>query len=472
MKILPKYFVKGAEVLMILLAIQACVPYLHQPLQPRRARLGPETPQNKQLTSLPAPKEKIVAAVYKFRDQTGQYKPSDNGASWSTAISQGTTAILLRALEESNWFVAIERENIGNLLNERKIIRSSRAQYAGEKEENGPLLPPLLFAGVILEGGIISYESNILTGGLGVRYFGTGISGEYREDMVTVYLRAVSTSSGNILKTVYTTKSILSQEVDVGVFRYVKFKRLLETETGFTFNEPSEMAVTEAIEKAVTALILEGQQDGLWNFANPADTSSAVVKSFREERDNNENMDLFNRMLSRTCRGRFVMAGYGGINRFDGDHPDAVVKPYGGAYLGMMLSPALCAGIGFERLMLNSGVHYESVAHIYKAGIRFLPAPSVKLTPYLQVGGGVIQEAGGYHIAQGKTYGIASWGAGFEWLISDRVGVDLGADHTIIFSDEFDGLKRGDYPDMIWSARAGLNIYLGKRQVKKIPVTQ
>jgi curli production assembly/transport component CsgG len=144
--------------------VAGCGPYLRQPLQPRRAIIGPETPAKRALLELPKPKEKIVTAVYKFRDQTGQYKPSETGANWSTAVTQGATTILIRALEESGWFVPIERENIGNLLNERKIIRSSRAQYEGGDENNNSLLPPLLFAGVIMEGGIISYETNILTG--------------------------------------------------------------------------------------------------------------------------------------------------------------------------------------------------------------------------------------------------------------------------------------------------------------------
>ena len=102
---------------------------MQQPLEPRRASLGPESPAKRILLDLPEPKEKIVTAVYKFRDQTGQYKPSDNGANWSTAVTQGATTILIRVLEESGWFIPIERENISNLLNERKIIRSSRAQY-------------------------------------------------------------------------------------------------------------------------------------------------------------------------------------------------------------------------------------------------------------------------------------------------------------------------------------------------------
>jgi len=246
--------------------IYGCAPYFHQPMKTSKARLGAEAPGHDILTELPAPEEKIVAAVYKFRDQTGQYKPTLNGSSFSTAVTQGATSVLLRALEESGWFTVIERENLGNLLNERKIIRSSRAEFAEQTGRREPMLPPLLFAGIVLEGGIISYDANVLTGGAGLRYFGAGASGQYREDRVTIYLRAISTSNGRILKTVYTSKTVLSQQVDVGLFRFVKFKRLLETETGFTYNEPSEMAVKEAIEKAVQSLIIEGVIEGMWQF--------------------------------------------------------------------------------------------------------------------------------------------------------------------------------------------------------------
>jgi curli production assembly/transport component CsgG len=38
----------------------------------------------------------------------------------------------------------------------------------------------------------------------------------------------------------------------------------LEVETGYTTNEPVQMAVTEAIEKAVSTLVLEGIKDGIW----------------------------------------------------------------------------------------------------------------------------------------------------------------------------------------------------------------
>ena len=332
--ILLRYFI--ALIFMILVA--ACGSYMHQPMQSRRAILGPETPAKKDLLNLPKAKEKIVVAVYKFRDQTGQYKASETGANWSTAVTQGATTILIRALEESGWFVPIERENIANLMNERKIIRTSRAQYEGGDQNNESLLPPLLFAGVILEGGIISYESNILTGGAGIRYFGADVSGQYREDRVSIYIRAVSSANGKVLKTVYTTKSILSQEVSLGLFRYVKSKRLLEAETGFTYNEPSEICVTEAIEKAVESLIIEGVQDKLWNLKEPKDTTSVAFNNYLEEKRTNYKTDPQGRVLEKDNRGRFVLGISAGSNTFLGDYTAGELRPKTSLTIGAALN--------------------------------------------------------------------------------------------------------------------------------------
>ena len=271
----------------------ACAPMMKQPMQTSEARLGANSNVYEDMQKLPEPKEPVVVAVYKFRDQTGQYKPSDIGANWSTAVTQGATSILINSLEESGWFVAIEREGLANLLNERKIIRSSRANYNSQdpSQDQNQLLPPLLFAGIILEGGIISYESNVMTGGAGLRYFGAGASGEYREDRVSIYLRAISTSNGRILKTVHTAKTILSQKMDAGIFRYVSLKRLLEAEVGFTFNEPSGIAVQEAIDKAVHAMVIEGLLADLWEVKDTEDLSTVAIQDYLEEKAENEKTD-------------------------------------------------------------------------------------------------------------------------------------------------------------------------------------
>ncbi len=254
MKLLMKRILIRSIALTGFLFLTNCGAYFNQPYDIQEARLGETTNATQRLNDLALPKEPVVVGVYKFRDQTGQYKPSEFGGSYSTAVTQGATTILIKALEDSKWFEPIERENLANLLNERSIIAKTRQEYRRTTNPNEPQLPPLMFAGIILEGGIISYDTNIITGGMGARYFGIGASTQYRQDRITVYLRAVSTQNGKILKSVYVSKTILSQAVDGSLFKYVSFKRLLEVEIGFTKNEPLQMAVAEAIEKSVEAL--------------------------------------------------------------------------------------------------------------------------------------------------------------------------------------------------------------------------
>ena len=234
--------------LLLISIFTSCGTFFNQPFKTSKARIG-ESTSSKGILSDVLPEEEMVVGVYKFRDQTGQYKLVENGSTFSTAVTQGGTSILLKSLADSKWFTPIERENIGNLLNERQIIRSTRQEYAANSgDKKVAALPPLLFAGIILEGGVVSYDSNIITGGTGVRYFGAGGSTEYREDRITVYLRAVSTSTGQILKNVYVSKTILSQGISANLFRYVSLQRLLEAETGITKNEPGQLAVKEAID--------------------------------------------------------------------------------------------------------------------------------------------------------------------------------------------------------------------------------
>jgi len=217
----------------------------------------------KELKALPKPKGKIPVAVYSFRDQTGQYKPQANVSSFSTAVTQGATSILMQALSDSDWFLPVEREGLQNILTERKIIRAAMQNEAkdGQKAKE---LPPLTTSKILIEGGIISYDSNVKTGGFGAEYFGIGTSELYREDLISVYMRAIDVRSGQVLVSVSTSKKVLSKEVRAGFFRYVSFKRLAEAEGGYTTNEPMHLCVTQTIEKAITELIRKGLDKKIW----------------------------------------------------------------------------------------------------------------------------------------------------------------------------------------------------------------
>ena len=251
-----------------------------------RASMVYTTAIHKDLISLPPPEQKIVVAVYKFRDQTGQYKPNSTAASFSTAVTQGATTMLLKALDDSGWFLPIEREGLPNLLTERKIVRQTREGFLTEEQKkNIDVLPPLMYAAIMLEGGIISYDTNLVTGGGGLKYFGSGGSGQWRSDMLSIYLRAVSIRNGQVLKTVATTKTILSREVDFGIFTFVRYKELLETEIGMSTNEPAQMCVLEATEKAVHDLIIEGILSGVWKLKNSEDINSPVIQKYLKEKE-------------------------------------------------------------------------------------------------------------------------------------------------------------------------------------------
>lgn len=450
--------IRGFSLMSILVLVVACGPYMHQTLQSRRAVLGQETPAKKILMDLPEPQEKIVTAVYKFRDQTGQYKPSETGASWSTAVTQGATTILIRVLEESGWFIPIERENIGNLLNERKVIRTSRAQYEGG-DQGESMLPPLLFAGVILEGGIISYESNIVTGGAGVRYFGADLSGQYREDRISIYIRAVSTANGKVLKTVYTTKSLLSQEISAGFFRYVKAKRLLEAETGFTYNEPSEICVTEAIEKAVESLIIEGVNEKLWGLRNSADTSSVAITNYWKEKQMVYDSDPFGKYLTKNNRGRINLGMSFGSNYYSGDYSNSSVRPDALFSVGYAFSNNLFLNAegGYRGLRVQDIVNDDAYSAVL--GLRYVIFAHEKFSPFFGIGAGTDYHKPSVGLSNNEFLPKLNGNIGAEYMIMPKFGFSLSTGIDYYLKDSFDGAESGRYSDLNWKASIGFKYY-------------
>ena len=227
-----------------------------------------QSPIQKRLEDVPAlDGDKITIAVYSFMDKTGQRKPSDMVASLSSAVTQGSEAWVIKALQEvgnGDWFEVVERVGMDNLIKERQLIRQTRENYEGK---DAVPLQPLLFAGLILEGGIVGYDSNVAVGGIGASWLGIGASTEYRIDNVTVVMRIVSVSTGKVLLSIATEKTIASHRSGADVFRFLDMgTRLLETETGFSVNEPVNYAVRAAVEQGIVELVHEGERKGLWKF--------------------------------------------------------------------------------------------------------------------------------------------------------------------------------------------------------------
>ena len=227
-----------------------------------------DLPSYVKLLQLPPAEEKPIVAVYNFLDKTGQRKAREGIADFSTATTQGGVELLIDALKTAGggtWFRVVERQGVDNLVRERQIIRSARQEFAGE---GGPQpLNPLLFAGMIIEGGIIGYDTNVVTGGRGARTLGIGYAKQYRKDVVTVSVRAVSVLTGEVLLNVQARKTILSYGSGGDIFRFIEEgTQLIEYEDGVGNNESVTYATRAAIEAAVLELIYQGHDRGYWKI--------------------------------------------------------------------------------------------------------------------------------------------------------------------------------------------------------------
>jgi curli production assembly/transport component CsgG len=222
----------------------------------------------KEINTLPAPDgPKIAVAVYGFKDMTGQRKNSTTLSLFSTAVTQGAESYLIKSLQEAGnrqWFTVVERVNLDNLLKERQMIKQTREIYEGA---NAKMLPPLALAGVILEGGIIDYNSNVLTGGTGFAVLGIGPYTQYMQDQVVISMRLVSVQTGEILTSVTIEKNLLSTKDGATAVRfYNQGTRSFEFDSSQTFNEPGNYALRSAIEQGIIELIKSGKNLGLWKY--------------------------------------------------------------------------------------------------------------------------------------------------------------------------------------------------------------
>jgi curli production assembly/transport component CsgG len=223
------------------------------------------------MVEVPEPDQgKIILAVYQFADLTGQQKPNETFGEMSKAVTQGGSNLLIKALKDvgdGNWFRVVERDSLQSILQERKLIRTTRQMTQGDKAQP---LGPMLYAGAYLTGGIIGYDSNTKSAGIGARFLGIGGSTQYRHDTITVVLRLINVVTGEVELVVMMEKTILSVGMGADKFKYYDADtQLMEIEAGAAHNEPVTYAVRKTIEGAVVELVAAGEKKGLWKYKPP-----------------------------------------------------------------------------------------------------------------------------------------------------------------------------------------------------------
>jgi curli biogenesis system outer membrane secretion channel CsgG len=125
-------------------------------------------------------------------------------------------------------------------------------------------IPPLNPSEYIIEGGIIGYDSDVVTSGAGLKIMNIGGFGEVRKDTVSVNMRLVNVNTGRVVLSTTLTKGIFSQKLQGSGMGYVSIDRILEAEGGIGYNEPVFEALNLTIQSAVLDIVKKAQSQGIW----------------------------------------------------------------------------------------------------------------------------------------------------------------------------------------------------------------
>jgi curli production assembly/transport component CsgG len=257
------------------------------------------TTTKSELSILPKPAQKIPVSVWKILDETGQFRRSAGGGTeLSHAVTQGAHHMLIKALNDSGWFTVVEREGWPNLIQEIRIKEELRKRGVTRVPEDFKLLevPKYMFSGAITE---FDDHPVSLGGGFGLR--GGSASARAMTSSVAIDLRMTDVDTGVIQEAVSIFKRVIAHQTNFGIFRFIRINWLLELEFGYTLNEPTDLAVREALEKGVVHLIVRGVREGLPEFkpAKAEDMKFFTEYKLETEAMEREKMEQMEKMMQK-----------------------------------------------------------------------------------------------------------------------------------------------------------------------------
>lgn len=168
---------------------------------------------------------------------------------------------------------------------------------------------------------------------------------------------------------------------------------------------------------------------------------------------------------------RYAFFDYRGSNAIDlaagsamveGDYPESEFEVYFRVGYKHHITSHLNINATFNKYNVSikdiSNEGYMS----FDLNLEFLLSPYTKFSPYIFAGGGY--NASNYFET---TATKAQGGLGFEFIITEGVGLKLFGEYNHILSDDLDGRIEGETDDVLLRAGLGLNIYFGGNKKKE-----
>jgi curli biogenesis system outer membrane secretion channel CsgG len=314
--------------LMAIFALSACTMAQYDKLQTKAEGGGEvialSATEYQPLETMRRRSSKINVAVYEFPDFTGQNTENDNFAELSKAVSQGTDAYVLSALGDvggGTWFRVLERRFLEPVLQERRIkngqaveaqqrirVQNERLRIQADKDKtaveiaglqtqintdyglNGPGQPSLnpdlkskvdpeipfspfavpnplknlKIARYVITGAVVAYDSDVASGGSGVRILNVGGTKQMRKDIITVNLRFADVSTSEILAEKTVTQVVESFRNQSTASDYDTHNTVLELEAGQVINEPRSFALDAALRLALSGVLQELERKNIF----------------------------------------------------------------------------------------------------------------------------------------------------------------------------------------------------------------
>ncbi len=195
------------------------------------------------------PKARI--AVSRFKDKTG-------GGWWSSRIGDGMADQLTTALFNSNRFIVLERETLGDVLSEQDLGASGRV-----RSDTAAPIGQIEGAELLVVGAVTEFQGNASGGGGGMGGFGGGIfgaiTGGFRKAHMAIDVRVIDARTSRILS----ATSVEGEATDVnlgGLIGGYGGSGALAGGLGGWKNTPTEKALRICIKRAVDVIVSKTPQ--------------------------------------------------------------------------------------------------------------------------------------------------------------------------------------------------------------------